>query len=346
MIELHPTMRTVTSWITLVVTWPFLSLRWPRRRLTHPARWLAVSIASLLAGLGTSHPTIAAMQQPRATPRPFDREQVTPFFEDAFRDGLPDKPPATDSVPATAGNTPSNTELPATPGWSATVSASTLENLVKSLHQEIQKSITPPAAYAAGGWQKAQQQLAMLAIVFGVIEQYDADVRWRADATLVRSQLRPLAYRLTASPEDYREVRDTQRRLEDLIGGNRWPQPTLPAAPFTDWAEVADRTQIMNQLEFSSQQVLQPAIDNAKVWRENAQRVRRHAELTAMLAEILMQSDMEDSADESYCDECQKMKTAAQRLCDAVDDIPPTDAKSAMTEINRSCANCHDQYRG
>ena len=79
----------------------------------------------------------------------FDGAKGDIYFKDVFKDGLvgdrPDKSATTQL--ATRNSAPSDGEAPKTAGWSSLIDGTTIEDEIKSLNQELAKSVTTPVKF-------------------------------------------------------------------------------------------------------------------------------------------------------------------------------------------------------
>ena len=71
----------------------------------------------------------------------------------------------------------------------------------------------------------------------------------------------------------------------------------------------------------------------------------REAELTAVVASVLLQEGMDDADDQEYRDFATGMQQAATQLALAARHEDAAAAADAMTAVSRSCVACHDVYR-
>ncbi|MEM7311861.1 MAG: hypothetical protein AAF497_01795 [Planctomycetota bacterium] len=272
------------------------------------------------------------------------------FFDNAFTQALKgDRPenlsaqPMVASVTSDAAAQP--TEQPSGQGWSRYISGETIEDTIKLLRSDLEKSVVQPAQFAGGGNRAARRQFVLLATLFAIIEQYDGDVRWKDQAVAAREKFRASAQTAkVGSIQAFNAAKFAKADLIDLIGGNTLSQ--VSADPVTDWSMVADRNILMQQLETILEDELQPNTNNPNDFKQNTSLLRRNAEYMAALAEVLTLEDMEDATDDDYVEFSRRIQSASSSLLNAINDGNAVDARKATGEINKACSECHEMYRG
>src|SRR5262249_46646232 len=87
-----------------------------------------------------------------------------------------------------SGNTsPGTTEdAGAGSGWAAVISGTALEDEVKAQKLMADANVTTPSDFAGNGYKNARRDFMVAAMVFGIIAEYDGDVRWKKEAPTER----------------------------------------------------------------------------------------------------------------------------------------------------------------
>lgn len=289
-----------------------------------------------------------AKTKPKRARLPSPSSLVTDvFFKDAFAEGLVGPRPATlggltrDSF--VTERPQANNELHRFE-WSSVVSAQTLEDAVKTLQIELQKSITTPSKFSGGGYLEARRKFTELAILFAVIDEYDVDVRWKDDAAAARELFaRAAANTKTASIQAFNEASKRKLDLEQLVRGGRLQASSKNDEP--SW-ELINRAALMQRFTQSYDDGLAIWTANHAVFRQQASSIKRESELLMMLAVVLTQAGMADSDDEDYVAYSKHFGTTARQLFNAQQDGDAEAARKAASAMGQSCTACHEDYRG
>ena len=120
-----------------------------------------------------------------------------------------------------------------------------------------------------------------------------------------------------------------------------------PSAPLPEgWDRLADRAAVMQRLQQALEERLTKwTAGPAEITSRRADIVRE-AEIVAVLAEVLTQAGMLDADDPQYAGHCRRLVQAARDIVESVkqDRFPPVPA--ALDQMRKSCADCHETYRG
>lgn len=275
----------------------------------------------------------------------------SPFFDNAFEKLKGSRTIGTGVVTGNDSNTPNQTndgnstqDSGETFAWSQLISPETIEDEVKSLKLKIDADVNQPSAFAGRGYQKARGHFSMLAALFGVISEYDVDVRWKKDGQKGRDLFaRTAANCKVGSIQAFNDAKARKLELQDLLSGSGLV--TQATAPKASWDKVIDRSPLMKRLEMSYQGKLKPFTASKAEFASNLEQVLHEAEIVAVLSEILLKEGMEDADDEDYAGYAQRMKKASREIVDAVKLNNAEAASKAAGEISKSCAECHEGYR-
>ena len=333
-----------------------------RRTITHVVRRLLLLLLLVLAVvvvgcevlvLGAAAQTSPAKARfPRAKPPVFDRRQVERvFFDDVFRRTVGErsrmKPPAP-SATADSDAPPKSSDLAtasATPGqWSTIISATTLEDEVKSLKLAVDQVVTTPSTFAGSGYKEARVHFSLLALLFDIIAHYDGEVRWKSDAAIARDGFARAAANLRAggSIQVYNEAKKRKQDLAELVGGSRLPDPGNAEPGEQVWA---DRVPLMQLLEQRLEVDLKKWTASETEFRTHADALRHEAELTAVIGRTLTRPGMEDREESEYQTFSRLLEQGALNVAAAVSRKDPAAARTAAADVSRSCSDCHENYR-
>jgi hypothetical protein len=308
-------------------------------RVQHPmafrgiARFAWLSLGSVMVATAA----VAVAVERRAPPPSFSENRFSGLFfrsaEEAIRGQRPSVAAATgadaagaDATGAVAAGVPATARSPATTagasdptsGFTRLISPASLEDEIKRVRLEFEATITTPAAFRSGDFQKARLHLTTLASLFAVIVEHDGDVRWKRDAAAARDLLaRSAANCKSGSAQVYNEAKLRKADLEDLVGGSGLT--VRQAESENDWLTIADRVPLMVYAETLLDGPLKQGSRNAEAVKAESDRLRRSAELLAVIGEILRQDGMADADDADYRSLCQELIDAGTSVSLALD---------------------------
>ena len=291
----------------------------------------------------------------RAQPPKFEKPGQN-FFADAFKEGLQGERPgnlgqAVVALPPMPGGNATSSSAPAATGglagsgWATIISGGTLEDMIKSMKLQVDQEVTTPSDFAGKGYKLARRDFSMLAMTFGIIGEYDGDVRWKANAPAARDEFaRTAANSKVGTTGVFNEAKKRKEELQDLVGGSN-PFEGKSADAKAAWKDVCNRTPLMQHLENVWEPRLKPACSDKGQFTANQEKVLQDAEIFAAIATVLAKEGMEDADAKEYTDICNKLKNAALEIVDAVKSKNFDKASKAATEIGKSCVECHENYR-
>lgn len=228
--------------------------------------------------------------------------------------------------------------------WSQVISSTSLEDEIKRLKLQYDSVVTTPGAFRSGGFQDARRQLSVLAMLFGVISQYDGDVRWKSEAATARDLLARTAFNSKAgSVQVYNEAKLRKADLQDLVSGARLNGRDAEAE--VDWPSIVDRAPLMEYLEVVLYDHLDQLSRNPAEIDENKATLQRFAELVAVVGHVLVKEGMPEADDEDYRQLSSAMIEAALNVRAGLEQEDPDTVGIAISEISQSCDSCHEQYR-
>lgn len=304
---------------------------------------LALSI-TILAASAAAQPRARTSPlrkpKPLAPPPNFASDIEGVFFADALQELGPRVEVA---APTPAATYPTTAQAGAV--WAELVSAETLEDEIKSLVLQVGQQVKSPATFRAAGHEQARGDLALLAALFGVIGEYDGDVRWRESAPTLSTRFARTARNCkTVSDGAYRDAQARARELGELVRAGK--VDVEPEADAEDWQAAADRAALMERFELALEKRL-PAIvaSKAELSRGKA-RVRHEAEIVALLARAIQSPGYEFADDQGYLKYARGLEQAALQLKEAADQADLTSAQSAIQAMTKNCESCHADFRG
>jgi cytochrome c556 len=289
----------------------------------------------------------------RAQPPKFTKND--PFFDDAFATALQGERPADLGKPAavartTSGNssaTPSTTpagDAGSGSGWSALITATALEDEVKAQKLAAEANVTTPSDFAGNGYKSARRDFTVVAMTFGIIAEYDGDVRWKKEAPTVRDLFaRTAANAKVGTTGVYNEAKLRKQDLADLIGGQSIE--ARDAEVKAKWGELVNRTPLMQRLDASRDAKIKAWTASGGEFNGNLEKLSQEAQIFAAIGEVLKKDGMEDADDAEYKRFADMLVQGGKELAQACKDKSLEAAAKGVGLITNSCEKCHEAYR-
>jgi len=291
---------------------------------------------------------IIAAGQKRAKPPKWKKKDTDVFFADATQKLVGQRPAATRATGGgPAATTPGSDPGPASAGsftWARLISSDTLENEVKSLQKQVSESVTTLQQFKGGGYKDGRREFSELAVLFGIIAQYDGDVRWKQQSAGIRDLMARAGQNCKVGTDaSYSESKLRKKDLEDLVQGDKISTPS--ATPDMSWVKVSGRPPLMQRLEQAQQQGLAVWTANAGDFSKNSDKVLQEAQLIAALSEVIQREGYEFADDETYLGFAKQMRDEALQVADAVKQKNFEQARKATGQISKACGSCHEGFR-
>ncbi|MEM8945416.1 MAG: cytochrome c [Planctomycetota bacterium] len=277
-------------------------------------------------------------------PGNWSQDVLDAFFEDA-RGQLAGTRPTSSSIPLK--------QLAAEPKravaadgqfkWSLLIDADTLTAEIRRLSNQLALSLKRSATFQSGGNLACRRDFGLLAVLFGVVADFDGDMRWQRSAAALRQRCLVASRNCkVATAQTYADAKDTHAQLQSLLRGQ---------APASDnatggEAELVDRTLLMQAMELTFQEKLAPAMASMREFRKRAQAAAEQAQVLAVLATVIREEGYEYYDDEDFLLEAKTLKSAASELSQAASDKDYEAARAAAGRVGQSCSRCHEGYRG
>ena len=315
----------------------------------------------LAAAMITGPMVVHAYQDAPATPpkliqrakRPqfTEREWNGIYFENLFRDGLvgdrpePQVAPIANSSPAAPkpGSENSSGQNSGKFTWSQHIDSSVIEDEVKTLQQRLAADITTPGRFKSD-YGKIHQSYSMLSMLFGIIYEYDKDVRWKDLSSVAQPALaRAAANSRVGSLQAYNNAKLQRDNLTEMVRGGRF-NDNEKSVEAIEWPSAVNRSPMMLQLE-TTLGILKPHLSNKTEFTQNSETIFHGANLISAMGQVLCQTDMEAADEEDYAAYAQEMSTAARQVIEATKTNNYDLAAEGFNLIEQSCSNCHDEWR-
>jgi hypothetical protein len=289
-----------------------------------------------------------------APPPKWDRAVLEVFFPDARQKLGPGPGPGEVSTESGTGETSATTTV-ATPSssaaaaagngpWSAVIAASTLEDEVKAQVQPLAAAVQSPTTFKGGGYNAARENLSVLAVLFGVIDQYDGSVRWKKESGGLRELFGRAGYNCTVGTDNsFNEAKIRSQDLTDLIrGGSLEPRE---AKGDLIWHDIARRPPLMKRMERSLRERLGPWTASKGDFAKNRNAVVHEAELLLVLSRVIKTDGYEYADDSSYRQYVDTLEQQCHEIIAAAKDGDLPRAQSATSQMNKTCDACHADFR-
>lgn len=283
-------------------------------------------------------------------PAGFDAATERVFFPDAFEVLEGERP---DFSAATAPRVPPSGPVtaPAAPStgggfaWSALVSPDTLADEIKDTAMRLTAAVSSATDFKGGGYEEARVGFSAVALAFGVIAEYDGDVRWKKDA----EQARDLFARVAANckvgtPQSFNEAKARVEDLATLLDGSGVEARAEREADFA-WSQVAGRPALMGRLE-AADGLAAAATASKEEFAKQVERLLHEVEMVAVIGEVVQRPDYEYHDDDTYRGYAAAMREAALAARKAALDGNYDAARAAVGALKKSCDTCHGDYRG
>ena len=311
--------------------------------------WVAAPLTLLLFSPSTAAFAQGGKKAPRVAPPKFDKSQVEEYFlPDVFSKLVGERPNLQKLPQAATGGEGGGDEgggVAPVKGWAEAISSEAIENEVKAVKLSLDKNITTPTAFRGNGYKECRREFSVAAMMFGIITEYDGDVRFTENASGLRDALARTGRNLKVStPQAFQEAKQRRDDLQDTLGGATYQGKQ--GDPDLTWDQICDRSPLMQRLETASDKKVQPGTSSAAEFKKNKEMLAHEAQMIAAMAMVLTKEGMEDGDYDDYKEFCEQMKKGALDIVTAVKQDNYEAARTGAGIISKACSNCHDNYRG
>ncbi len=266
------------------------------------------------------------------------------YFDNIFEEGLTGpRPEKTESLKSktTVASAAENSTLP---NWSQYVTREAVEDEIKSIQSHLQSQLTTRGRFNSQ-FADIRQQFNMLSMLFGIVHEYNQDIRWKQNAHGAQIAFADVADKTQAPSESAFAI--SVQRNEDLTELIRGESVAFESTPPTalDWPAVIDRQPIMVRLEQSLETALKPATSNSNEFEKNLDSLSQQTNIVSALAQVLVQDSMEDADDDGYVAFSRALGVGASDLLKAIETRDFELASQSVNVIEQSCNDCHGEWR-
>jgi hypothetical protein len=312
-------------------------------------RFLAVSVvlAFVVFTWGQS-----AGQKPGGAPHPkWSQREVERYFADA-RTVLGD--PSLRNTAASPVGPSVNPGGPVAPApeagptypWSRLISPASIEDEVKLVVALTEEDVKTPGKFKGGGFEKVRVNYTELAVIFGVIGQYDQTVRWKAEGPGMREALARAARNAkTATDNTFDEAEKRYEELAELIRGGSVPD-LKEAEPVPVWGDLVDISPLMKRLDAAYESRLKAWTSDKGEFDGHKDYLLREAEVFAVYGQLFQDETVENGDDEVFRQYGKEFQDLALAAAEATRTSDFDAAQAAVVAIGQSCNKCHGDFRG
>jgi hypothetical protein len=239
--------------------------------------------------------------------------------------------------------------------WSTLASSEVLEDEIKSLALKLNELVRGATTFKGDGYQTAARDFAMAATLLRVIVEYDKDVRWKESAAVAATRCAKASQTCAEGTDaSLKLARSTSEDLAALLRGDTLSGEVQRSGDTSNsatgvglpWHEIADRPLLMERMEESVQGRLAGALADERSLRRNAESIGHEAALLALLGHVIHQPEYEGFDDDAFSGYAESLQRAAQSLRTASKNGEFDRARDAFSLIQKSCNDCHQDYRG
>ena len=284
----------------------------------------------------------------RALPPKWTQSTRDVFFDDArtkLVGNRPDRTAGGDAPAMAESGAPSDTAAGGQFAWSKLISAEVLEDEIKSMARELEQDLASVTKFKSGSYKGARMHLSVLATMFGVIGEYDGDVRWKKEAPALRDLLARAGFNCKVGTDPaFKEAKARSVDLEALIRGSGLS--VAKSEPAAKWSAVTGRPPLMQRMEAAQQQGLSVWTASAGELTKNSQKALHEAQLITALAYVIRHEGFESADDDSYLGFAKALQQHASEAAGAIKQGDYGRARKEVGEIEKSCSACHEGFRG
>lgn len=228
--------------------------------------------------------------------------------------------------------------------WSKLIAPETIEDEIKAQQPKVSDAVSTKPRFMGGGYKEARTEFSVIALMFGIIGEYDGDVRWKSQAAGIRDLMGRAGQNCkVATDASFNESKVRKDDLESLVRGGNIELPNAEAK--ATWDKVTGRPPLMVRLEQAQQQGVAVYTANAGEFEKHSDALLHEAQVIAAIAEVIQREGYEYADDSTYLGFAVQMRQAAVEVADAVKLKNYDAARKASGNIEKACSSCHEGFR-
>lgn len=315
---------------------------------------LIFCIVFAVCQLALALPLQEEKRKPKRVKRPTIDKKNSTYFQNVFKDALVgDRPaPATkeqlakknQTTTTSSGGGGASTGTPAGAGWGKVISEELILAELKTLSNALNQNVTSPGKFKSGGNRDVRQTCSMIAVLFGVIAEFDGEVKWKDISAGARDAFAQCAQSAsTTSNQAYNQAKNRKEDLQQILSGGPFTPPVKPSEDF-EWASVADVSELMKRLKSSYREKVKPWVASEKDYKDNLDNLMQEAAMMAVIGEVLKKESMENADNDDYAEFCDSLRDGALMIINSKTSKDLDMAVKGAGMIDQSCQNCHGEY--
>ena len=315
------------------------------------AAGLMLLAAPVMRAADSQAPAEAAAGKRGSQPPPkFDSDVLQLFATDARTKLGPGEPGGTRAPPAAApGAAPGEAAgAEAVSGaftWSKLISPDSLEAEVKAQVPIAADAVKTNTGFKGKGRELAQTSFTVLATLFGVIAQYDGDVRWKKDAAGLEKSFSQAGFNCkTSSDAAFKGSQKCAQDLAELVRGGTVELPKGDAS--LPWSDLVNRPALMRRMEEARVGGnVSKWLSNKSEFKKNKDALLREAQLLAVISEVIKGKGFESGDDEGYQKYAAALQTKCLGMIEAIKNDQQDKAQSEFAQVSKACDACHGEFK-
>ncbi len=227
--------------------------------------------------------------------------------------------------------------------WGKTMPMEMLMTEIKALRSQLQTNLQTVATFNRGVKDIANDA-AILAGLVGIVERHPEETNWKPNAHIVRE----LAYQVYSNAEGsgrapYEKTQVPFEQLCTIMDGGSAPQVDAePKAPFADFAYLSE---IMKWFEKRFTDLKSNVNTEARL-KEDPVAIERRLRMLVAFGRMMGDESFDSASEPKYQGFVTMFVDGGMSAVDAAKAGNFDGYQAALNQIQTSCGECHQQYRG
>ena len=247
---------------------------------------------------------------------------------------------ATNKRERPASSAINNTSAPITSKikWSQFATAQVLEDEIKRQATELAGQLSSAARFKSGDHLQAASNFTLIAALFGIVREHDQRVRWQQSAGEMQASMQAAAIACRQGNElNYRQATAHLEQLEGVLRGEQPESAKSRKVPV-----LSQRTALMQRLDRAYAERMVPWTAEQREFTRRREALAHEAQIVAVLGELLTRGQEDHSQEAEYQTLARSMQNSAIAAAEAK---TLTVASTAVSKMDRACADCHVRFR-
>ena len=227
--------------------------------------------------------------------------------------------------------------------WAKTMPMEMLMTEIKTLRSQLQTNLQTVATYNRGV-NEISNDAAILAGLIGIVERHPEETNWKPNAHIVRE----LAYQVYSNAEGsgrsaYEKTQLPFEQLCTIMDGGSAPEVDAePNAPFADYAYLSE---IMKWFEKRFTDLKSNVNTEARL-KEDPLAIERRLRMLEAFGRMMGTEGYSSSDEKKYQGFVTMFVDGGMSAVDAAKAGDFDAYQAALNQVQTSCGECHQQYRG